>query len=403
MTSDASAPTTFDDIAVEPSTVAALTVELPPSPARPAWWKRALWWIGRLIRDTFGLVSVIILLAVLAAVPLLNFAALGYLLAAEGRVARGGRLRDGVPLMGIAPRLGSIALGLWLWTLPLRFIAGAVADAEIIAPNGSSLRRLEAVQWILWAAISLHLCLALARGGSPGCFIRPIKNVRWLWRQLRTGAYWTRAGELVNEFLEPLQFGRHWWLGVRGFAVAFVWLAIPSALLAALRKLEPGPGLVTIGGGLLLAWVFGWMPFLQARFAAEQRVRSGLQLKDTRELWRHAPVSWLITTVLIYVMSLPLYLFKIALPPADAIWFVTLVFIATILPTRILTGWAYARAVRKRAAGRRSPFLVRLLCRSILLPLLALYVFILFFTQFIDEHGKRALFEHHAFLLPWPG
>jgi hypothetical protein len=30
-------------------------------------------------------------------------------------------------------------------------------------------------------------------------------------------------------------------------------------------------------------------------------------------------------------------------------------------------------------------------------------VFVLFFTQFIDEHGKQALFEHHAFLLPWPG
>lgn len=368
-----------------------------------AWWKRALWWVGRLIRGAFGLISVVVLLAVLAAVPVLNFAALGYLLAAEGRVARGGRWRDGVPLMEIAPRLGSIALGMWIWTLPLRFIAGAVADASLIAPGGPAHLRLQTLKIVLWAAISLHLCLALARGGSPGCFFRPIKNVRWLWRRLRTGSYWTQAGLLVNGFLEPLQFVRHWWLGVRGFAVAFVWLAIPSALLAALRKLEPGPGLVTIGGGLLLVWVFGWIPFLQARFAAEERLRSGLQLKATRELWRHAPIAWLLTAIAIYVLSLPLYLFKIALPPADAIWFVTLVFMASILPTRILTGWAYGRAVRKKAAGQRSHFLVRFACRSLLLPLLGLYVFILFFTQFIDEHGKRALFEHHAFLLPWPG
>jgi len=391
----------FDE---EPGGPSTLLVDDPSiDTSRPSWLKRSIWWTGRLIRDTFGLISVVVLLAVLAAIPLLNFAALGYLLAAEGRVARGGRLRDGVPLMEIAPRLGSIALGVWLWVLPLRFLTGAVADAQLIAPGGEHSRRLAIAQMVLWAVISIHLCLALARGGSPGCFFRPIKNVRWLWKQLRAGAYWNRAGERVNEFLEPLKFGRHWWLGVRGFFAAFVWLFLPSALLAALRKLEPGPGLLTMAGGVLLTWVFGWIPFLQARFAAEQRLKAGFQLKAVRELWRHAPLAWLLVCVVIYVMSLPLYLFKVALPPDDAIWFVTLVFIASILPTRILTGWAYRRAARKQAEGRRSHFVVRLLCRSLLLPLIAFYVFVLFFTQFIDEHGKQALFEHHVFLLPWPG
>ena len=37
-----------------------------------------------------------------------------------------------------------------------------------------------------------------------------------------------------------------------------------------------------------------------------------------------------------------------------------------------------------------------------MVPLLALFVFLLFFTQFIGEHGKGVLFEHHAFLLPAP-
>ena len=43
----------------------------------------------------FGLGSVIGWLAVLAAIPLVNFISLGYLLEASGRVARSGRLRDG--------------------------------------------------------------------------------------------------------------------------------------------------------------------------------------------------------------------------------------------------------------------------------------------------------------------
>ncbi|HVJ85108.1 MAG TPA: hypothetical protein VM452_05655, partial [Caulifigura sp.] len=95
------------------------------TPAIGAWWIRFPRLVGRVLRDCFGLASVIVLLAVLAAVPVLNFAALGYLLAAEGRIARGGRVREGIPLLEIAPRLGSIALGFWLWTLPLRFIGGA--------------------------------------------------------------------------------------------------------------------------------------------------------------------------------------------------------------------------------------------------------------------------------------
>jgi hypothetical protein len=38
----------------------------------------------------------------------------------------------------------------------------------------------------------------------------------------------------------------------------------------------------------------------------------------------------------------------------------------------------------------------------VLAPLLALYVTLLFFTQFIGEHGKWVLLEHHAWLLPAP-
>src|SRR5436190_9369146 len=153
---------------------------------RAALWKRAIWWVGRLIRDTFGLVSVVVLLAVLAAIPVLNFAALGYLLAAEGRVARGGRMRDGVPLMEIAPRLGSIALGFWLWTIPLRFLSGSVADAELIAPGGEHHRRLLIAQMVLWAVISIHLCLWLARGGALSCLFRAISARRWL-QQMTSG------------------------------------------------------------------------------------------------------------------------------------------------------------------------------------------------------------------------
>ena len=68
------------------------------------------------------MIIVAVMLAVLAAIPLINFLALGYLLEAEGRVARTGKLRYALPLLPLAPRLGSIALGIWLWLWPVRWI-----------------------------------------------------------------------------------------------------------------------------------------------------------------------------------------------------------------------------------------------------------------------------------------
>ncbi|MBX3441557.1 MAG: hypothetical protein KF774_04060 [Planctomyces sp.] len=375
-------------------------LELPPFP-RP--WRHPLRSLLWGIRTAFGLLSLWLLLAVAAALPLVNFAALGWLLDAEGRVARSGRLREGLPLLPVAPRFGSIVLGVWLWLLPLRFASSAAVDAELVSPGGMEAARLAMLTRVLWAIITVHLCLALARGGSLASFFRPIHNVRWLWRRLRDGNYWSDAGRAVRGFVSQLAPGRAAWRGVRGFAVAFVWLAVPTALYAALRELEPGQGLITILGGVLLVWALAWVPFLQARFTATEQWSSGFEFRATRELARHAPFAWTFALIGVYVLSLPLYLTKVVLPPADAMWLLTLVFIASILPARVLTGWAYHRAVDRQRRGLRSRWPARLLARLLLLPLLSTYVFVLFFTQYISEHGKRALFEHHALLLPWPG
>jgi hypothetical protein len=142
-----------------------------------------------------------------------------------------------------------------------------------------------------------------------------------------------------------------------------------------------------------------WLPFLQARFAAENRLRAMFELRAVRRLFCRAPLAWLLATACVYVLALPLYLLKIVLLPQDAMWFVTLVFIVSIYPARLLTGWAYGRAARKE---RPAWFGVRWIARALLVPLLVLYIFLLFFTQFVGQHGKGVLFEHHAFLLPVP-
>lgn len=372
---------------------------LPPCPAP---WRHPIQFLVWTVRTLFGLASLIVMLAVIAAIPLVNFIALGYLLDVEGRLARTGRVRAAFPLLALAPRLGIIALGIWLFLVPLRLLASMSADVHLIAPGSATDIGWQVATRIATVLVTVHLVLALARGGSLACFVRPIKNLRWLIGRLQQGDYLDTAGEHVSQFVSALRLPAHFWLGVRGFAVAFLWLLIPTALYAAARKPEGLPVILMVLGGFLLALTLSWAPFLQARFVAEDRWRAGFQLGAVRELYRHAPITWTFATILLYALALPLYLFKALLPPPDAMWPVTLVFILSIYPTRILTGWAYHRAVRNQEQGRRARWWLRTLCSLVLMPLLGFYVFLLYFTQFLGEHGRGVLFEHHALLLPVP-
>ncbi len=156
---------------------------------------------------------------------------------------------------------------------------------------------------------------------------------------------------------------------------------------------------MTVFGGFLLIIVMSWVPFLQAHFAAENRLSAMFELGTVRRLYRNSPLCWLLTITLTLALALPLYLAKVVIPPQDMMWVVTLLFIVTIYPVKVLTGWAYHRALTR---PKKAFFLWRWFCWLLMFPVLGFYTFLLFFTQFIGEHGKGVLFEHHAFLLPVP-
>lgn len=375
----------------------------------PRPWRHPLRFLARVARLTgtviktgFSLVSLLLVLAVLAAIPLVNFYVLGYFLNVEARIARSGRWREAFPFLKHATRLVTIVAGVWLSLLPLRFLAGLVADARLIDPGSPQTRGLHLVLNVAWFVITVHLLLALARGGSFVCFLRPFKNFFWLRRQLADGGYWSRADEQIRQFVSELQPRQHFWLGLRGFCAVLAWLVLPTALFAAANGSEEGQGLLVIIGGVLLTVVLSWAPFLQAHLAVENRFGAAFQLREVRNLYRHAPLVWSLSLVVLYLLSLPLYLFKAILLPLDAMWPVTLIFVATILPTRVLLGWAYYWAARKRDRDRKSHWTVRWLCGGALLALLGFYVFLLYFTQFLGEQGKLVLFHHHSLLLPAP-
>ncbi|MBI3863857.1 MAG: DUF4013 domain-containing protein [Planctomycetia bacterium] len=417
----------------------------------------ALGFVAWLIQSLFGIASLILLLALIAAIPIVNLLALGYLLEVEGRMARSGKLRDAFPLLRQAPRLGSIALGIWAWIIPLRLLSNAAADARLIDPGSFADVSLHIVVTALAVLVTVHLCLALAHGGSLWAFMWPLalplvvaiggllllataryvlaglllavliafavhrgRTLEWLnalvrgWavalyrhakeylaylRSLLSAAYWNHASTTVSEFVTSLRLKHHFLLGFKGFVGALIWLLVPTAIFAAARKTEGGPILMTLFGGALLMLVLSWVPFLQAHYSAENRFGAMFELGTVRKLFKNAPFSWMVIMLVTLTMALPMYLFKVRLPPSDALWMETIVFIVTIYPVKVITGWAYHRALTRE---RRAFFGLRWLTRLVLLPFLATYVFLLFFTQFIGQHGKLVLFEHHAFLLPAP-
>src|SRR5262249_3173910 len=92
-----------------------------PAP-RPSLVRCVLGAIGSAWEWLFGAVTLIVGLAVLAAMPLVGLLSLGYLLEAGGRIGRTGRLRDGFIGVPTAARAGGIVVGTWLMLLPLRLV-----------------------------------------------------------------------------------------------------------------------------------------------------------------------------------------------------------------------------------------------------------------------------------------
>ena len=118
--------------------------EVPPRRRRFA----PLWFLaGRIARGLvsaaewlFGVVSLLVGLSTLAALPLLQFLTLGYLLESSARVARSGRLRDGFVGVHRAARIGGLAMGIWLATLPAWLVGSLARSADLIDPGSPAAR-----------------------------------------------------------------------------------------------------------------------------------------------------------------------------------------------------------------------------------------------------------------------
>jgi hypothetical protein len=362
------------------------------------WLADLIWNIGEAVYWScvwvFGFVSLMVGLAVLAVVPVVQFLTLGYLLEAGGRVARTGKLRYGLPGVWKAAHLGGIALGIYLWLLPLRLLADLSLSAQVIDPGGPT-----AVGWrvaliIATLLVCFHLVAAIVRGGKMRYFFWPF-NVIWLMGACSQGSLYRDVRDGLYAFVTGLRLPYYFWLGLRGFLGAFAWLAVPVTLLAIGRH----AGLVGFVGGALLAIVLLYLPFLQIRFAAVNRLRAMFEVSAVREDFQRAPWCFLIALTVTLAFAVPLYLLKFEMIPREAAWLPSLVFVAFIYPARVLTGWAVGMAQKRRF---RAHWFFRWTGFLPMPALTGIYVFLLFFTQYAAWEGVWSLYHQHAFLLPVP-
>lgn len=357
---------------------------------------RRVLWGTRLLMSAFVLVGV---LAIVASIPLINIYVLGYMLEAEGRVGRGERWRNVLPWLRYAPRIAAMAFGTMLVLLPVVVLADLAHDAALIDPTGTRARTLERVTFVIGGFAALHLCLAYVRGGGLSTYVRPLKNARVAMGSVRAGMLGRITVDRLCATFTEFQFRTLFWTGARGLVVAIVWLFVPCVLIASSGPADGPRLLIKIAGAGLLAVVFPLLLIQQAAFATELRLRSGFQIRQAIRHFGRAPMAWVMAATVTAVLSLPLFLFKIVAPPRDAIWMLTPLFVAAMLPARMVTGWAYRRA-SQRELRRNLASVVGSTLTVFVVGLV--YSAGVFAAMYINEHGRQAVFEQHAFSLPVP-
>jgi hypothetical protein len=374
---------------------APLAAEAPARPtAASGLLRRGLNLLGSAIEWLFGVASLLLGLAVLSSVLVGQFLVLGYMLEACGRVARSGRLRDGLVGVRTAARLGGVALGCGLLWLPLYGMSIYAENAAIIDPGGAAAR-----QWTLWLTVlavlyAVHVAAACVRGGQFGYFLWPF-NVVWVVRRALRGGMYPEARDRLWDFAVGLRLPYYFWLGLRGFAGALLWLGFPALLLSQGHNAP----ILGIAGAVLLGLVALYLPFLQARFARDNRLRAYRELRAVREDFCRAPIAFAVALSMLLAVALPLYLFKIEMIPKDLVFLEALVFLLFLYPAKLALGWAYSRAARREEPRH---WVFRWLGRLLVWPAIIAYSFVVFTSQHTGWEGVLSLFNQHAFQLPVP-
>lgn len=368
----------------------------------PTRSQRFVWMVGRSLRGVFDTLSLVTVLALMTALPIVQLISFGFLLDVAGRLARGATLRQSLDWLRPAGQLGLALIAVIVCGLPISLLSHWARAADLVAPGTVQSESLRLVAGLLVVLAVVYLGWAWARGGRLTDYLWPApgKFFRSVWRPTT----WITAIDRFAGWLSAWRLGTRFWLGLRGAVATLVWLLPATVIIIANRQGETGlAGLVAAAAFLALGLALLYLPLLQAHFAAENRFSAMFEPRRIRADFRRAPWAWLLAMVLsLVVLPIPLYLLKIEPPPPELVWLPTWFFIALMLPARIACGLALRRARRRpEPLGRwavASPWIVRLL----LPPVVATYLLFVYLSQYVSWDGLQTWVHQHAVLVPAP-
>jgi hypothetical protein len=341
----------------------------------------------------FGLLSLLIGLALLASVPIGQFLSMGYFLESSARVARSGRWRDGFIGVRKAARIGGVFVGAGLALVPYALVSSYTRSASLIDPDGRVERLWRTGLAVIAILTFLHLVAASIRGARIRHYLWPVGSAIWWIRLRKQRGVYARSRDDFWSFLKSFRWNQYFKVGLIGYVGSFVWLAPPAFLISQGGKFP----LVGAIGTLWLLIVVPFLPFLQVRYAVEDRWRALFEVRAVRGQYRRAPWAFAFALLVLLAASIPLYLVKIETVPREAAWLPGLFFVSFLAPAHILTGWAYSRAGRREKQRHWS---FRIIGRLAIVPAALLYVLVVLLAQYTTWGGSATLYQQHAFLLP---
>jgi len=365
-----------------------------------------LGWFLFLVRIAWQSVAIVLLISVVATIPILQFASLGYMLECAARVSRGQPWIHCFPGSKLAGKIMLVALCAFITWLPIWFLADLAYTAEIIEPGANSARflrilaRIAAAGWIAW------VLWAVFRGGKIRHFIWPAPILAI--KSLFSKQFWRDAENQLWQFANSLKLPKLLLLGWMASVGALIWLTFPASLIVVgLSSPDSGgAGLLGLLGAVLMTWVLLQLPLLQVKMARDYRFLSVLDVRESRRIFQAAPWSVCLATSFFFLLAIPLYLFRIEKPPSELWWIFSIFFVLFMFPAKLAIGWAVRRACDKQLKSEGRSFRLFWLWRYCAwVPQLAValvYLGTLYIARFALWEGTASVYLQHAFLPPVP-
>ena len=359
------------------------------APPRPARWHG----VAGLSSRVLSVIALVVLLAFFAGIPVLQVLGFGYLLAASGRVARSGRLRDGAPGLSRMPGVIAVTLALLPWLVGVWLTRRLTRESLLIDPESSSRQLTQIAGQLVALAIGMHLISGLLRMPRARSCYQPVTNFAWLLGEVRSQSLlrtvYQRLAQAGETFQLPLLFK----LGVSCYVTTIMWLAVPNWLLMD----GPRHPVRAWIGGSMLTLVAMHLPVLQAQLATQPKWWIAFDLPRAWRSLACAPLRWLVAGALALLLPLPLYVLKFHAFPGDALWLVTPLVVVVLWFVRVVTGWAAYSGAHE---GVTRSVTVVWLSRVPLLVVAGFYAVVVYYFQYLGWNGAAELWSQHAFLLP---